>query len=79
MGGWTTKAGLHSLGHNMIDGLFARGPCAYCGLDTIDFCPACGVFVCRQCDTAEHWPAVGIIPEVGFVLGDDIRWPRRRR
>jgi hypothetical protein len=76
---WTTKAGAHSLGHNMIDGAFERGPCAYCGLTTIDFCDACGAFVCRGCDTLRHWPDVGIIPEVGFVLEGDVRWPRRRR
>ena len=79
MNSWTTKAAVHSLGHNMIDGLFVQGSCAYCGLTTIDSCPACGVFVCRQCDRAKHWPAVGIFPEVGFVLGDDLRLPRFRR
>ncbi len=64
---WHSRAALHSLGHNMSDGLFVEGLCAYCGLTTIDFCPECGVFVCRRCDTAKHWLAVGIVPDVGFT------------
>jgi hypothetical protein len=67
---WNTMAALHSLGHNMVDGLFVKGPCAYCGLPTIDFCPTCGVFVCRLCDTPKHWPDVGIVPDIGFVSVD---------
>jgi len=51
----------------MIGGAFVKGPCAYCGLDTIDFCSECGAFVCRRCDTRRHWPAVGIVPDIGFV------------
>jgi hypothetical protein len=79
MSGWTTKAGVHSLGHNMADGIFVQGSCAWCGLTTIDFCDACGLFVCRQCDRKAHWPAVGIFPDVGFVSGPDRRVPVRRR
>jgi len=73
---WPAKAAVHSLGHNMIDGLFVRGACAYCGLTTVDFCPACGVFVCRRCDTPKHWPAVGIFPDIGFIADD---YPLGRR
>jgi len=62
---WLQRALLHTLRHNMSDGLFVEGRCAYCGLSTIDFCPECGVFVCRRCDTPKHWPAVGIYPDVG--------------
>jgi hypothetical protein len=65
---WTEKAAVHTLGHRMDEGVFINGPCAYCGLDTIDFCPECGTFVCRRCDVREHWPAVGIIPDVGFAV-----------
>jgi hypothetical protein len=64
---WTQKAMVHSLEHRMEEGLFVSGLCSYCGLTTIDFCPACGIFVCRQCDVREHWPAVGIVPDVGFA------------
>jgi len=64
---WPQLAALHSLRHRMDGGLFLTGQCSYCGLDTIDFCPECGLFVCRQCDRREHWPAVGIVPDVGFV------------
>jgi hypothetical protein len=67
-------ARLHALGHRMADGLFIRDRCAYCGLLTVDFCPECGIFVCRQCDTLKHWPAVGIVPDVG-LLGGRGRWP----
>ena len=63
---WTDKAARHSLRHRMEDGLFVTGLCTYCGLDTIDFCPECGAFVCRRCDVREHWPAVGIVPDVGL-------------
>lgn len=63
---WSEKAALHSLQHRMDDGLFVTGLCTYCGLSTIDFCPECGLFVCRRCDVREHWPAVGIRPPVGF-------------
>jgi hypothetical protein len=76
---WPAKAAVHSLVHNMADGLFVRGACAYCGLTTVDFCPECGVFVCRQCDTTKHWPAVGILPTVGFVSDYSARWNRFRR
>jgi hypothetical protein len=58
----------HALGHRMLNGVFDRGACAYCGVLTLDFCPECGVFVCRGCDTSRHWPAVGIFPHVGFGL-----------
>jgi hypothetical protein len=74
-------ARLHSLGHRMEDGLFIRDRCAYCGLLTVDFCPECGIFVCRRCDMLEHWPAVGIVPDVGFGWARRERWvgrvPRR--
>jgi hypothetical protein len=63
---WQSTAAAHSLRHRMDGGLFVTGTCAYCGLSTIDFCPECGIFVCRRCDTREHWPAVGIFPDVGF-------------
>ncbi len=68
MGNWTRQAAVHSLTHRMDDGLFVTGLCAYCGLTTIDYCPACGIFVCRQCDVREHWPAAGILPTVGFAV-----------
>jgi hypothetical protein len=62
----------------MDDGVFVTGACGYCGLDTIDFCPECGIFVCRGCERREHWPAVGIVPDVGFAaprfLGGRGRW-----
>jgi hypothetical protein len=58
-------AAKHSLRYEMSNGLFVEGQCAYCGLTTIDFCPECGIYVCRQCDTPRHWPAVGVIPDVG--------------
>jgi hypothetical protein len=76
-GMWTHKAAAHSLHHKMEGGLFVTGGCAYCGIDTIDFCPECGVFVCRGCDVREHWPAVGIVPEFGFVA--ESFGPRRFR
>jgi len=63
---WTARAMLHSLEHRMVDGLFVTGLCTYCGLSTIDFCPECGVPVCRLCDVNKHWPAVGVFPTVGF-------------
>jgi hypothetical protein len=66
-GMFTYKAAAHSLRHRMDDGVFITGPCAYCGIDTIEFCPECSAFVCRGCDVREHWPAVGIVPEFGFV------------
>lgn len=76
---WNNSALVHSLRHNMVDGFFETGLCAYCGLSTIDFCPACGVFVCRRCDTPKHWPAVGIYPDSGFVAEGNRRWPPHRR
>ena len=72
MTNWLAQAATHALRHNMEEGLFVTGACAYCGLDTIDFCPECNIFVCRRCDTREHWPAVGIVPDFGFGHG-----PRR--
>jgi hypothetical protein len=68
MNAWHELAALHSPRHRMSDGLFVEGPCAYCGLTTIDFCPECGIFVCRRCDTPRHWPAVGIFPDIGFTI-----------
>jgi hypothetical protein len=65
--GWLQKTAIHTLRHRMDGGVFINGPCTYCGLDTIDFCGECGIFVCRRCDTRAHWPAVGIVPEFGFV------------
>jgi hypothetical protein len=73
---WHGKAIKHALGHRMINGLFERDACAYCGLITVDFCPECGIFVCRQCDTLRHWPDVGIFPPVGF--GRPRPWPLRK-
>jgi hypothetical protein len=72
------KARQHALGHRMVDGLFVRDTCAYCGLLTVDFCPECGIFVCRQCDIPKHWPSVGIFPDVGFGLPGPRAWPRPR-
>lgn len=69
MNNWSGKAFAHSLRYKMADGLFVRGLCTYCGLPTIDFCPECGIYVCRACDTLRHWPAVGIAPDVGFRRG----------
>ncbi len=77
MNDWHSQAALHTLRHQLDEGQFVTGVCAYCGLDTIDFCPECGLFVCRRCDTLEHWPAVGIFPDVGFVgprFGGPGRW-----
>jgi hypothetical protein len=74
---WQEKAALHGLGHRMVDGLFVRDRCAYCGLVTVDFCAECGVFVCRNCDVREHWPAVGIVPDVGFARPVRVRLPLR--
>lgn len=65
---WTETAARHSLRYRMEDGLFVSGLCAYCGLNTIDFCPECGLFVCRQCDIPEHWRRLGIRPDFGFVV-----------
>jgi hypothetical protein len=76
---WHRGALLHSLRHNMMDGLFVEGQCAYCGLTTIDFCPECGIFVCRRCDTPKHWPAVGIIPDNGFAPIYSVYQRRRYR
>jgi hypothetical protein len=67
MRNFTGTAAIHSLTHRMNDGLFVSGLCTYCGATTIDYCPACGIFVCRQCDTREHWAAVGIVPDFGFA------------
>ena len=44
MGGWTGKVVMHSLRHNMVDGLFVRNPCVYSGLNTVDFRPEWGGF-----------------------------------
>jgi hypothetical protein len=71
-------ARLHALGHRMADGLFIRDRCAYCGLTTVDFCAECGIFVCRKCDVLEHWPAVGIVPDVGLGWQGRGRWGGRR-
>ena len=48
----------HALGHRIINGLFDRGACAYCGAITLDFCPECEFFVCRNstyADTGSPW------------------------
>ncbi len=73
---WLEKAAQHSLGHKMSEGLFVTGACGYCGLATIDFCPQCGIFVCRRCDVPKHWPDVQIFPEVGW--GQVRRTPFRK-
>jgi hypothetical protein len=74
---WTPRAAAHSLRHRLEEGAFITGRCAYCGLDTIDFCPECNLFVCRRCDRKEHWPAVGIFPDVGFVVAEYFGGGRR--
>lgn len=74
---WHHKAEIHALEHRMVDGLFVRDRCIYCGLATIDFCPECAFFVCRRCDTLKHWPAVCIYPDIG--LGWRGRWRGGRR
>jgi hypothetical protein len=74
----TALAARHSLRYRMDGGLFVTGPCAYCGLDTIDFCPECGIFVCRQCDLRAHWPAVGLATDVLFPVGPLSFGGRRR-
>lgn len=75
---WHQKASLHQLRHRMVDRLFVRDRCAYCGLLTVDFCPECTQFVCRRCDTLRHWPAVGIVPDLGLGLRLRGRWVVRR-
>jgi hypothetical protein len=75
--GWLQMAALHRLGHRMADRLFVRDRCTYCGALTVDFCAQCGVFVCRNCDVREHWPAVGIFPDVGLGWQGRGRWNRR--
>ena len=74
---WHGAAALHSLRHRLADGFFVRDRCFYCGLSTIDFCPECGVFVCRNCDVPKHWPAVGIFPDIGLrAIYAPGRWRR---
>ncbi len=60
-------AAVHSLRYNMSDGLFVEGRCGYCRSTTIDFCPECGIYVCRRCDMTRLWPDVGVGSDGGFA------------